>query len=71
MIVQFGFFFGGGGDSDDDDGPGIFVVILVSLAVYVDLVLPHAGAVALPRVRRRPRRGGDHRPARARWPRRC
>jgi heat shock protein HtpX len=34
MIVQFGFFFGGGGD-DDDDGPGIFAIILVSLAVYV------------------------------------
>jgi heat shock protein HtpX len=39
MIVQFGFFFGGGfggGSSDgDDDSPGIFVIILVSLAVYV------------------------------------
>jgi heat shock protein HtpX len=37
MIVQFGFFFGGGfgGGSDDDDNPGIMVVILVSLAVYV------------------------------------
>jgi heat shock protein HtpX len=34
MIVQFGFFFGGGGD-DDDEGPGIFAIILVSLAVYV------------------------------------
>ena len=33
MIVQFGFFFGGG--DDDDDGPGIFAIILVSLAVYV------------------------------------
>jgi heat shock protein HtpX len=33
MILQFGFFFGGGG-SDDDDNPSIFVVILVSLAVY-------------------------------------
>jgi heat shock protein HtpX len=32
MILQFGFFFGGGGD--DDDNPSIFVVILVSLAVY-------------------------------------
>jgi heat shock protein HtpX len=32
MIVQFGFFFGG---DDDDDGPGIFAIILVSLAVYV------------------------------------
>jgi heat shock protein HtpX len=34
MIVQFGFFFGGGGD-DDDSGPGVFAIILVSLAVYV------------------------------------
>ena len=33
MIVQFGFFFGGG--DDDDEGPGIMVIILVSLAVYV------------------------------------
>jgi heat shock protein HtpX len=32
MIVQFGFFFGG---DDDDEGPGIFAIILVSLAVYV------------------------------------
>jgi heat shock protein HtpX len=37
MIVQFGFFFGGGfgGSSDDDDGPGVLVIILVSLAVWV------------------------------------
>jgi heat shock protein HtpX len=33
-IVQFGFFFGGGG-SDDDDNPSVFVLFLVSLAVYV------------------------------------
>jgi heat shock protein HtpX len=32
LIVQFGFFFGG---DDDDEGPGIFAIILVSLAVYV------------------------------------
>jgi heat shock protein HtpX len=31
-IVQFGFFFGG--SSDDDDNPSVFVLILVSLAVY-------------------------------------
>jgi heat shock protein HtpX len=34
-IVQFGFLFGGGGNSDDDDGPGFFVVILVSIGVYI------------------------------------
>jgi heat shock protein HtpX len=34
MIVQFGFFFGGGSD-DDDDGPGVLVVILVAMGVYV------------------------------------
>ena len=56
-IVQFGFFFGGGGGyGDDDDNPSFIVLFLVSLAVYVDLVLPDAGAVALPRVRGRPRR---------------
>jgi heat shock protein HtpX len=32
-IVQFGFFFGG--TSDDDDNPSVFVLFLVSLAVYV------------------------------------
>ncbi len=36
FIVQIGFWFGGafGGD-DEDSGPGFFVVILVSAAVYV------------------------------------
>src|SRR5215218_8654688 len=34
-IVQFGFLFGGGGYSDDDDNPSAFVLILVSLAVYI------------------------------------
>src|SRR3954462_4828060 len=33
-IVQFGFFFGGT-SSDDDDNPSAFVLILVSLVVYV------------------------------------
>jgi heat shock protein HtpX len=31
-IVQFGFFFGG---SDDDDNPSVFVLFLVSLAVWI------------------------------------
>ena len=35
-----------------------------------DLVRAAARALALPRVRRRPRLGDPHRPARARWPRR-
>ena len=34
MILQFGFLFGGS-SSDYDDGPGMLVVILVALAVYV------------------------------------
>jgi heat shock protein HtpX len=34
-IVQFGFLFGGGGYGDDDDNPSAFVLILVSLAVYI------------------------------------
>jgi heat shock protein HtpX len=36
-IVQFGVFFGGGfggGYGDDDEGPGVLVVILVSMIVY-------------------------------------
>jgi heat shock protein HtpX len=32
-IVQFGFFFGG--SDDDEDGPGIMVIILVSLVVWI------------------------------------
>jgi heat shock protein HtpX len=32
MILNFGFLFGGDGD---DDSPGVFFIILVSLAVYV------------------------------------
>ena len=33
-IVQFGFLFGGG-YGDDDDNPSAFVLIIVSLVVYV------------------------------------
>ena len=61
-IVQFGFIFGGGASSDDDDSPSFMVLLLVSVVVYVGLVRAHAGALALPRVRRRPRRRADHRP---------
>jgi heat shock protein HtpX len=47
-IVQFGFFFGGGfgggmGGGDDEDGPGVLVLILVSVVVYaVSFVLIQA-----------------------------
>ncbi len=43
-IVQFGFFFGGGfGGGDDEDGPGVMVLILVSVVVYaVSFVLMQA-----------------------------
>ena len=43
-IVQFGFFFGGGfGGGDDEDGPGVMVLILVSVVVYaVSFVLIQA-----------------------------
>src|SRR3954447_1656540 len=35
-IVQFGFLFGGGGGyGDDDDNPSGFILVLVSIAVYV------------------------------------
>ena len=59
-IVQFGFFFGGGGD--DDDSAGFFALILVSLGRLRGLLLPAPGAVALPRVLRRPRGGNHHGP---------
>jgi heat shock protein HtpX len=34
FIVQMGFWFGGALGGDNDEGPGVFVVILVSAAVY-------------------------------------
>ena len=34
FIVQMGFWFGGAFGGDNDEGPGVFVVILVSAAVY-------------------------------------
>jgi heat shock protein HtpX len=59
MIVQFGFFFGG--SDDDDNGPDLRHHPRLARRLR-DLVLPHAGALALPRVRRRPRGRRDHRP---------
>ena len=68
-IVQFGFFFGGGGGYGDDDDNPSFARADPRLARRLRrLVLPHAGALALPRVRRRPRRRDHHRAARARSP---
>ena len=59
MIMQFAFFFGSG----DDDSPAGIVVFIASALVFRHLLLPAAGAVALPRVQRRPRRRPGHRPA--------
>ena len=62
-IVQFGFLFGGGGGyGDDDDNPSFDGADPRLARRLRHLVLPHAGALALPRVRRRPRRRDDHRP---------
>ena len=62
-IVQFGFFFGGGSNyGDDDDNPSFMVAVPRLARRLRDLVLPHAGPLALPRVRGRPRRGADHGP---------
>ena len=69
MITQFGFFFGGGVDDDDDDGPASSSCCSLVRRLH-HLVLPDARAVALPRVRRRPRRRADHRPAERARPRR-
>ena len=61
-IVQFGFFFGGSSlrrrrrPELHRAAPGLDGRLR-------GLVHPHAGALALPRVRGRPRRGADHRPA--------
>ena len=63
FIVQIGFWFGGAlrsGDDNDNGGERI-VVVLVAGVVYVDLVRAAAGALALSRVRRRPRLGDHHR----------
>ena len=63
MIAQFALFFGGFGGGygrDDEEEEGVFVVLIVSVAVYADLLPAAARALALPGVRRRPRqRGAD------------
>ena len=61
IAARFGFLFGGGRGRNQQ---GAFAIVLaVSIGVYaVSFVLLRA-LVALPRVRRRPRGGGDHRQA--------
>ena len=65
-IVQFGFLFTGG-TLRRRRQPERHVPVPGLDRRLRDLVLAHAGALALPRVRGRPRRGADHRAARARW----
>ena len=58
IITQFGFFFGG----DSDDNPSFVDRPARLVRRLRHLVLPDDGPVALPRVRRRPRRRDHHRP---------
>ena len=71
LILQFAFFFGGGYGRDDERRARASCRRDPRLGARLrDLLLAAARAVALPRVRRRPRLGGADRAARARWPRR-
>jgi len=58
IILQFGFFFGGG---SDDDNPSFAIVLVVLVRRLHRVLSSDARAVALPRVRGRPRRGDHHR----------
>ena len=64
MIVQFGFFFGGGfgGGTTTTTTARRSSWSSSSRCSSTRLVLPDAGALALPRVRGRPRLGDHHRP---------
>ena len=62
-IVQFGFFFGGGGDGRRRRQPELHGPAPRLGRRLRRLVPADAGALALPRVRGRPRRGDHHRPA--------
>ena len=70
MILQFAFFFGGGFGRDREEEQDIMLVIARLGGRLRDLVPAAAGALALPRVRRRPRLGGPDRAGPARSPRR-
>ena len=61
-IVQFGFFFGGGGATTTTTTPELHRALPRLDRRLHHLVLPDAGALALPRVRRRPRLRAHHRP---------
>ncbi len=64
LIAQFALFFGGGfgggyGRSREEE-EGVMLVLGGLGARVCDLLPAPAGALALPRVRRRPRLGGAH-----------
>ena len=63
LILQFAFFFGGGYGRSDEEEQDIMVVDPRLRARLRDLLPAAARAVALPRVRRRPRLGGADRAA--------
>ena len=67
LLTRFGLYGGmfGGGRRDDSGGVPIWLIVfLVSLLTYFNQLPAHPRDLALPRVRRRPRVGADHRRAR-------
>ena len=69
LLTRFGLyagmFGGGGGNRDNNNGPPIWLIVLVvSIVVYAISFVLIRTHLALPRVRRRPRLGADHRRAR-------
>ena len=68
LLTRFGIYagmFGGGGSRDNNNGPPVWLIVLVVAIVDLrDQLHPDPHDLALPRVRRRPRLGADHRRAR-------
>ena len=71
MLTRFGLYAGmfggfGGGNRDNNNGPPVWLIVLARLDRRLrDQLRPDPDALALPRVRGRPRLGADHRRARA------
>ena len=59
LLTRFGLYAGmfGGGATANNNGPPVWLIMfVVSIVVYVAQLRPHPDDLALPRVRRRPRR---------------
>ena len=67
LLARFGLYCGMfGGGRRDNNGPPVWLIVLARLGRHLRAQLhPDPDDLALPRVRRRPRRGAHHRRARA------